>query len=227
MRPILVADDNASICDILSDYIKNEGYPALTASTGEDAVRVFLENRPCLVLLDVMLPDIDGLEVLRRIREVSQTPVLLVTARGEDSQRISGLDSGADDYIVKPFSPGEVMARVRSALRRTPPEGSDETLCAGGLAIDLPKQSATLNGAPLTLTRKELELLWTLCSQPGRVFTRDNLLTMVWGYEHMGNDRAVDTHIKRLRAKLDERPHPAFAIKTVWGVGYTLEVKSA
>lgn len=227
MQPILIVDDNESICAILADYVRKEGYEAITAFNGEDGVKLFVQNHPCLVLLDVMLPDIDGFTVLRRIRAVSDVPILLITAKGEDADRVEGLDLGADDYVVKPFSPSEVMARVRAALRRVPPAASEKTLSIGELSINLAKRSASVGGTPVVLTNKEMELLWTLASQPGRVFTRDNLLTMVWGYRHMGNDRSVDTHIKRLRAKIDIYEHPAFVIKTVWGLGYTLEVVKA
>ena len=152
-------------------------------------------------------------------------PILLITAKDEDADRILGLDIGADDYIVKPFSPGEVMARIRAVLRRIPAVEEKETLVVGGLSIHLPSLSVALSGHKLNLTRREVELLYTLASAPGRVFTRDNLLTMVWGYEFLGNYRAVDSHIKRLRAKLDVYPHESFAIATVWGAGYKFERK--
>ena len=147
----------------------------------------------------------------------------MITAKDEDADRILGLDIGADDYIVKPFSPGEVMARIRAVMRRIPAGEKDETLVIGTLSIHMPSLSVTLDGHKLNLTRREVELLYTLASAPGRVFTRDNLLTMIWGYEFAGNYRAVDSHIKRLRAKLDAYPHPFFSIATVWGAGYRFE----
>ena len=225
MNPILVVDDNEQIVDILSQYIKKEGWPMLAAKTGEEALGLFDAAEPSLILLDIMLPGMDGLEVCRRIRRVSSVPILMITARDEDADRILGLDIGADDYIVKPFSPGEVMARIRAVLRRIPAAEEKETLLIGELSIHLPSLSVTLSSHKLNLTRREVELLYTLASAPGRVFTRDNLLTMVWGYEFVGNYRAVDSHIKRLRAKLDAYPHESFAIATVWGAGYKFERK--
>lgn len=225
VNPILVVDDNEQIVDILSQYIKKEGWPMLAARTGEEALDLFDAAGPSLILLDIMLPGIDGLEVCRRIRRVSSVPILMITAKDEDADRILGLDIGADDYIVKPFSPGEVMARIRAVLRRIPAVEEKETLVVGELSIHLPSLSVALSGHKLNLTRREVELLYTLASAPGRVFTRDNLLTMVWGYEFLGNYRAVDSHIKRLRAKLDAYPHESFAIATVWGAGYKFERK--
>lgn len=223
VNPILVVDDNAQIVDILSQYIKKEGWPMLAAKTGEDALALFDAAEPSLILLDIMLPGLDGLEVCRRIRRVSSVPILMITAKDEDADRILGLDIGADDYIVKPFSPGEVMARIRAVLRRIPAAAEKEMLVIGELSIHLPSLSVTLSGHKLNLTRREVELLYTLAASPGRVFTRDNLLTIVWGYEFAGNYRAVDSHIKRLRAKLDTYPHDTFTIATVWGAGYKFE----
>ncbi len=223
VNPILVVDDNAQIVDILSQYIKKEGWPMLAAKTGEEALALFDAAEPSLILLDIMLPGLDGLEVCRRIRRVSSVPILMITAKDEDADRILGLDIGADDYIVKPFSPGEVMARIRAVLRRIPAAAEKEMLVIGELSIHLPLLSVTLSGHKLNLTRREVELLYTLAASPGRVFTRDNLLTIVWGYEFAGNYRAVDSHIKRLRAKLDAYPHDTFTIATVWGAGYKFE----
>ena len=223
MNPILVVDDNEQIVDILSQYIKKEGWPMLAAKTGEEALALFDAAEPSLILLDIMLPGLDGLEVCRRIRRVSSVPILMITAKDEDADRILGLDIGADDYIVKPFSPGEVMARIRAVLRRIPAAAEKEMLVIGELSIHLPSLSVTLSGHKLNLTRREVELLYTLAASPGRVFTRDNLLTIVWGYEFAGNYRAVDSHIKRLRAKLDAYPHDTFTIATVWGAGYKFE----
>lgn len=223
MNPILVVDDNEQILDILTQYIKKEGWALLTAKTGEEALSLFDAAQPVLILLDIMLPGIDGLEVCRRIRQVSSVPILMITAKDEDADRILGLDIGADDYIVKPFSPGEVMARIRAVMRRIPASEKDETLVIGTLSIHMPSLSVTLDGHKLNLTRREVELLYTLAGAPGRVFTRDNLLTMIWGYEFAGNYRAVDSHIKRLRAKLDAYPHLFFSIATVWGAGYRFE----
>ncbi len=223
MNPILIVDDNEQILKILTQYIESEGWPYLTARSGEEALALFDAASPSLMLLDIMLPGIDGLEVCRRIRLVSNLPILMITARDEDADRILGLDIGADDYIVKPFSPGEVMARIRAVLRRLADHVPSETLVIGSLSIHLPSLSVSLDGHKLSLTRKETELLYTLAAAPGRVFTRDNLLTLVWGYEHVGNYRAVDSHIKRLRQKLDAYPHDFFSIATVWGTGYKFE----
>ena len=225
VNPILIVDDNEQIVQILVQYVKAEGWPCLTARSGEEALSLFDAAAPSLILLDIMLPGIDGMEVCRRIRSVSSVPILMITARDEDADRILGLDIGADDYIVKPFSPGEVMARIRAVMRRLPAEKNQETLVIGTLSIHLPSLSVTLDGHRLALTRREVELLYTLASSPGRVFTRDNLLTLVWGYEHVGNYRAVDSHIKRLRQKLDAYPHDFFSIATVWGTGYKFERK--
>lgn len=223
MNPILVVDDNEQILEILSRYIQQEGWPMVAARSGEEALSLFESVQPSLILLDLMLPGIDGLEVCRRIRCTSSVPILMITARDEDADRILGLDIGADDYIVKPFSPGEVMARIRAVIRRLQIPAGNETLALCGLTIHMPSLTVTVEGQRITLTRREVELLWTLASAPGRVFTRDNLLTMVWGYEYMGNYRAVDSHIKRLRQKLDQIPHDQFAIATVWGTGYKFE----
>ena len=223
MNPILIVDDNEQILQILAQYVKAEDWPYLTAKSGEEALALFDAAEPSLILLDIMLPGMDGLAVCRRIRSTSSVPIIMITAKDEDADRILGLYIGADDYIVKPFSPGEVMARIRAVLRRLPAQEGRETLVIGTLSIHLPSLSVTLNGQKLALTRKEVELLFTLASSPGRVFTRDNLLTLVWGYEHAGNYRAVDSHIKRLRQKLDAYPHDFFSIATVWGTGYKFE----
>ena len=223
MNPILIVDDNEQIVRILTQYTQAEGWPCLAARTGEEALSLCDSAAPSVILLDIMLPGIDGLEVCRRIRHVSGVPIIMITARDEDADRILGLDIGADDYIVKPFSPGEVMARIRAVLRRLPAQTGSETLVIGSLAIHLPSLSVSLDGHKLSLTRKETELLYTLAASPGRVFTRDNLLTLVWGYDHVGNYRAVDSHIKRLRQKLDVYPHDFFSIATVWGTGYKFE----
>lgn len=223
MNPILVVDDNEQILEILTKYIQTEGWPMLAARSGEEALALFDAAEPSIILLDIMLPGIDGLEVCRRIRQVSKVPILMITARDEDADRILGLDIGADDYIVKPFSPGEVMARIRAVRRRLNVQDGSDTLVVGNLTIHLPSLSVAIDGHKVNLTRREVELLWTLASSPGRVFTRDNLLTLVWGYEYIGNYRAVDSHIKRLRQKLDAFPHDSFSIGTVWGTGYKFE----
>jgi len=228
MTTVLIADDNAQIVSILEEYSKKEGYRTLTAADGEQALQLFRQEGPDVVLLDVMMPKLDGFAVCREIRRESDTPVIMVTARGEDFERIMGLDIGADDYIVKPFSPGEVMARIRSVLRRMQRGGdSGHVLEKGTLRVDLDNYQATLNGEKINLTKKELELLWTLASSPGRAFSRENLLNQLWGYDYFGDSRTVDSHIKRLRQKLDAHPHPGWSIATIWGVGYRFEEKDA
>ncbi|MGI6671445.1 MAG: response regulator transcription factor [Christensenellales bacterium] len=228
MTTVLIADDNAQIVSILEEYSKKEGYRTLTAADGERALQLFRQEAPDVVLLDVMMPKLDGFAVCREIRRESDTPVIMVTARGEDFERIMGLDIGADDYIVKPFSPGEVMARIRSVLRRMQRGGdSGHVLEKGTLRVDLGNYQATLNGEKINLTKKELELLWTLASSPGRAFSRESLLNQLWGYDYFGDSRTVDSHIKRLRQKLDVHPHPGWNIATIWGVGYRFEEEDA
>ena len=227
MPNILIADDNKQIVSILSEYAKKEGFTVFTASDGEEAVRAFGKNKFDIVLLDVMMPKKDGFEVCREIRKASSTPIIMITARGEDFERIMGLDIGADDYIVKPFSPGEAMARIRAILRRierTSESPSVQLLKFDNLEINLDEFIVHINEKAVELTKKEIEILWTLADNINKVFSRDNLLNSLWGYEYYGDNRTVDSHIKRLRAKLDEYPHPNWDIKTVWGVGYKFEV---
>ena len=226
MKTILVSDDNPQINEILQKYLKSEGYAVVTAQDGQQALDLFFSHAPNLVLLDVMMPKLDGFTVCQRIRKVSDVPILMITAKGEDEDRISGLDFGADDYIVKPFSTGELMARIRAVLRRSTEKTSRRNVFVANLLIQPELSLVKIGEQSVPLTRKELDLLWILASNPGRVFTRDNLLTMAWGYNTESTDRTIDTHIKRLRAKLDEFDHPAWQIKTVWGVGYQFEVKA-
>lgn len=224
MKTILVSDDNPQINEILQKYLKSEGYAVVTAQDGQQALDLFFSHAPDLVLLDVMMPKLDGFSVCQQIRRVSDVPILMITARGEDEDRISGLDLGADDYIVKPFSTGELMARIRAVLRRSSEKTSHRNIFIANLLIQPELSLVKIGGQTVPLTRKELDLLWILASTPGRVFTRDNLLAMAWGYNTESTDRTIDTHIKRLRAKLDEFDHPMWQIKTVWGVGYQFEV---
>ncbi len=222
---ILIADDNKQITSILSQYAEKEGYEVETAEDGQEVLDKFDDESINLILLDVMMPKIDGFEVCRLIREKSMVPIIMITARSEDFEKIMGLDIGADDYIIKPFSPSEVMARVRAILRRliqdNPP--SKSVLQIDNLVIDLSAYLVKIEGAEVKLTKKEIELLWTLASTRNKVFTRDNLLNSLWGYDYYGESRTVDTHIKRLRAKLEEFPHPKWDITTIWGVGYKFE----
>jgi DNA-binding response OmpR family regulator len=226
MAKILIADDNVQITSILSEYAAKEGHLIATAYSGTEALANFHTFQPDLVLLDVMMPGMDGFEVCREIRKTHMTPVIMVTARGEDFERIMGLDIGADDYILKPFSPSEVMARIRAVLRRVDqPKTIDEQLFSfSNLTIQLDGYQVLIDGKNLPLTKKEVEILWTLATNQNKAFSRDNLLNSLWGYDYFGDTRTVDSHMKRLRSKLDAYPHPSWEIKTIWGVGYKFEV---
>ncbi|MBQ9119359.1 MAG: response regulator transcription factor [Lachnospiraceae bacterium] len=230
MQYILIADDNPDITDVLAAYAAKEGYEPVIASDGEEALTKFEQYSPEIILLDVMMPKLDGYAVCRKIREVSEVPVILITARGEDFERIMGLDIGADDYIVKPFSPSEVMARVRAILRRMTKKeigpASKNILTIADLMINLDEYSLSIDGQKVSLTKKEIETMWTLASNPNKVFTRDNLLDSLWGFDYYGDSRTVDSHIKRLRAKLNAVQHPSWSIETIWGVGYKFELKN-
>ncbi|RPF47934.1 winged helix family two component transcriptional regulator [Hydrogenoanaerobacterium saccharovorans] len=228
MSTILIADDNKQITSILQEYAKKEGYSPVTAYDGADVLLKFEQNKPDVILLDVMMPKMDGFEVCREIRKISTVPIIMITARGEDFEKIMGLDIGADDYIVKPFSPSEVMARVRAILRRINREEANpaQIFEFDNLKINLDEYSACVNNEDILLTKKEIELLWTLATNKNKVFSRDNLLNALWGYDYFGDNRTVDSHIKRLRAKLDVQEHPSWEIKTIWGVGYKFEVKN-
>lgn len=229
MQYILIADDNPDITDVLAAYAKKENFEPIIASDGEEAVRLFNKYNPAVVLLDVMMPKEDGYEVCRKIRDKSDIPVILITARGEDFEKIMGLDIGADDYIVKPFSPSEVMARVRAVIRRMTKnvkesEEEGQVLTVGDLTINLDEYTLYIGSVKMSMTKKEIETMWTLANNPNKVFTRDNLLDSLWGFDYFGDSRTVDSHIKRLRAKLDQVEHPAWNIKTIWGVGYKFEI---
>jgi DNA-binding response OmpR family regulator len=226
MAIMLIADDNRQITSILEEYAKNEGYDVKVAYDGKKAIEVFNTFNPNVVLLDVMMPLMDGFEVCREIRKHSNVPIIMITARGEDFERIMGLDIGADDYIVKPFSPGEVMARVRAIMRRLMSEDKNgrQVFNYNDLQINMEDYIVKIKGNNVSLTKKEIEILWTLVSNRNKVFTRDNLLNSLWGYDYYGDNRTVDSHIKRLRSKLDEFEHENWEIKTIWGVGYKFEV---
>lgn len=229
MNKILIADDNQQITSILANYARKEAFEPLVALDGQQALELFEQHEKNIdvVLLDVMMPKLDGFEVCRELRRRSMVPIIMVTARGEDFERIMGLDIGADDYILKPFSAGEVMARVRAILRRVQPREAEQQnlYSVGNLVIDLDKYLVTIGGADVTLTKKEVELLWTLAKNSSKVFSRENLLDSIWGYDYFGDSRTVDSHIKRLRAKVDKFEHEEWEIKTIWGVGYRFEEK--
>ncbi|WP_434512766.1 response regulator transcription factor [Desulfitobacterium sp. AusDCA] len=226
-KSILIADDHEDILEILQRYVNKEGYSPILAHDGEEAILKFKECNPVLILLDVMMPIIDGFEVCRKIREASNVPIIMITAKGEDGDRIMGLDIGADDYIVKPFSPAEVMARIRAVLRRIDvlEEEMKDIIRLPGLEIDISSYEVMVKGENVNLTKKEIEILWLLAGNPGKVFSRDNLLDRVWGYDYFGDARTVDTHIKRLRSKIDFSQSLNWDIKTIWGVGYKFEIK--
>lgn len=228
MEYILIADDNEDITDILGNYVKREGFEPIVAADGLEAYDAYKKYSPCVILLDVMMPNMDGFDVCRKIRKDSNVPIILISAKGEDFEKIMGLDIGADDYIVKPFSPSEVMARVRAVLRRMKnvleaESNSENEIRLGDLRINLDEYTLYINENQMKLTKKEIETMWMLASNPNKVFTRDNLLDSLWGYDYYGDSRTVDSHIKRLRAKLDEVEHPDWSIKTIWGMGYKLE----
>ncbi len=228
-KRILVVDDDPHVREIAGLYLKKEGFTVAFAADGEAAVKSVAEQRPDLIVLDLMLPKKDGLEVCRELRGSSPVPIIMLTARSEDVDRIVGLEMGADDYVTKPFNPRELTARVKAVLRRSAPgfQGQgNEALNYPGLTVDMARYSVVVDGEPLALTPKEVEVLFTLAKSPGRVFTREQLLQTVWGYDFFGDARTVDTHVKRLRQKLGagggEDSHP-WRIATVWGVGYKFE----
>lgn len=226
MTKILIADDNKQITSILEEYVKKEGYTSVIAHDGDDAIEQFEKEHPDIILLDVMMPKKDGFEVCREIRTVSNVPIIMVTARSEDFEKIMGLDIGADDYIVKPFSPSEIMARVRAILRRINREDdkTEQTFSYENLNINLNDYIVTIDNKVIPLTKKEVELIWTLSTNKNKVFSRENLLNSLWGYDYIGENRTVDSHIKRLRAKVDINKDSNWHIKTIWGVGYKFEV---
>lgn len=226
MTSILIADDNRQLVSVLSEYCTKEGYRVFKAYDGQEALELFRREAIDLVLLDVMMPKIDGFEICKQIRSTSTVPIIMITAKGEDYDKIMGLDIGADDCIVKPFSPGEIMARIRAILRRINLTNEGKQFFSySNLKINLDKLLVTIDDVPINLTKKEIELLWQMATRKNRVFTRDNLLDLVWGADYYGDSRTVDTHIKRLRAKLSVIDHPNWEIKTVWGYGYKFEAK--
>jgi DNA-binding response OmpR family regulator len=218
-QSVLVVEDEQSIASFVSLYLKNAGYRVRTAATGGDALAQVAAEQPSLICLDLMLPDIDGIEVCRRIRQRSDVPILMLTARDEDVDKIIGLEVGADDYLTKPFNPRELVARVKAILRRAQSdtrERESRVLQHGRLAIDSGRREVRVGDAEIQLAPKEFDLLWELLDHKGLVLTRDQLLERVWGYTFAGDTRTVDVHVRQLRRKLgDDSP-----IVTVWGVGY-------
>lgn len=226
MRQMLIADDNQAIIDILTVFAAKDGWQVTAVNDGDAALAAGRTGRFDVILLDVMLPKRDGFSVCRALRTALDVPILMITARGEDYDRIMGLDTGADDYIVKPFSAAEVMARVRAVLRRLERSAAPaaRTLTRGSLTLLLDEERVLIAGQAIILTKKEFDILCLLAENKSRVFSRDHLLESLWGYDYEGDTRTVDTHIKRLRAKLAKALHPDWEIRTVWGVGYAFEV---
>ena len=221
MTTVLVVDDEPIVRDVIVRYLEREGFRTLEAGDGESARRAVESGTPNLVVLDVMLPGMDGLTLCRWIRSRSDLPVIMLTARGEEADRIVGLELGADDYITKPFSPRELAARVRTVLRRTQPTvPRDERLSFDGLDLDAGTREVHRNGKALRLTAKEFDLLWFLASNPRHVFSRDQLMDRVWGYEAALDTGTVTVHIRRLREKIEVDPSRPQFLETVWGVGY-------
>ena len=226
MTKILVVDDDRHIAELISLYLRKEGFDTMEAYNGREAVEIFPVYAPFLVLLDLMLPGMDGYQVCEEIRRVSSVPIIMLTAKGETFDKVRGLELGADDYIVKPFEPNELVARVKAVLRRYEKKDNDDSK---GHAIDLPNlhinpinHIAIYHGQELELPPKEFELLYYLASHPGRPFSREELLSACWGYDFAGDTRTVDVHVMRVREKLNKGDE--WGIKTVWGIGYKLEV---
>lgn len=223
---ILIVDDDTNICELLRLYIEKEGYQAVLAHDGEQAIEVFSKEQPNLVLLDIMMPKLDGWQVCREIRKTSDCPIIMITAKGEVFDKILGLELGADDYVVKPFEAKEVVARIRAVLRRT---GANEVEAVkevnwDKLSINLTNYELKVDGVAVDTPPKEMELLYHLASNPNKVYTRDQLLDQVWGFEYYGDSRTVDVHVKRIREKIDG-VSDKWELRTVWGVGYKFEVK--
>ena len=225
-QKILIVDDDQNICELLRLYLAKEGYETLIAHDGEKALELFEQNKPNMVLLDVMMPRMDGWEVCRRIRAQGNTPIIMLTAKGETFDKVLGLELGADDYVVKPFDSKEVVARIKAVLRRCSAgeENRDGIIRYDNLSVDMSRYELKVKDKVVDAPPKELELLSFLASHPNRVFTRDQLLDEVWGFEYYGDSRTIDVHIKRLREKL-EGASDQWSLKTVWGVGYKFEVK--
>ena len=222
---ILVIDDDRNILAIIELYLKKAGFNVATCTTGYDAMQTFRNTKPTLVVLDVMLPGQDGWSILHEIRQESTTPVIMLTAKGDTGERVRGLELGADDYIAKPFDSNELVARIKAVLRRfAPATESERAITLPDLTISLENYSVTLDGEQLEMPPKEIELLYFLASHSGRVFTREQLLEQVWGFDFFGDSRTVDVHVKRIREKLGERE--TWQLKTVWGVGYKFDVRS-
>ncbi len=225
-QTILVVDDDPNIAQLVKLYLEKEGYEVTVETRGDDAVAAFQKNPPNLMLLDIMLPGMDGWQVCRAIRQTSSIPIIMLSAKDETFDKVLGLELGADDYITKPFEGKELVARVKAVLRRAGPgENEKDILSFPGLSISLEKYEVYYQGKLLDMPPKELEVLYFLASHQNRVFTREQLLEQVWGFDFFGDSRTVDVHIKRLREKLQDSEALGWQIRTVWGVGYKFEVK--
>ncbi len=223
-QKILIVDDDENVTELISLYLNKEGYDTKMVHSGSQALSVFLSYAPNLVILDLMLPGKDGYDVCKEIRQVSNTPIIMLTAKGETFDKILGLELGADDFMIKPFDTKELTARVKAVLRRyTPQREKSKQIILEHLDINLTNYSVLYNETKLEMPPKELELLYFLAASPNQVFTREQLLNRIWGYEYLGDTRTVDVHIKRIREKISENEF--WAIKTVWGIGYKFEVK--
>ena len=223
----LIADDDRNICELLRIYLEKEGFAVVLAGNGEEALSKFDEDEPDILLLDVMMPKLDGWQVCRELRKKSECPIIMITAKGETFDKVLGLELGADDYVVKPFEPKEIVARVKAVLRRTgkaSAENDKKEVNYDKLTVNMTKYELKVDGKVVDTPPKELELLFHLASNPNRVYTRDQLLDEDWGFEYYGASRTVDVHIKRLREKL-EGVSEKWTLKTVWGVGYKFETK--
>lgn len=217
---ILAIDDDKNVLTILEMYLRKEGYNVYTCERGDEAIRRFRECQPQLVILDVMLPGLDGWQVLEQIRKDSSVPVIMLTAKSDTIDRIQGLDHGADDYVVKPFDGKELAARVKAVLRRAGGNDSERCVSFEGLSVSLDNYSVMLEGKQIEMPPKEIELLYFLAAREGKVFTREQLLEQVWGFDFFGDSRTVDVHVKRIREKLGDKES---WLRTVWGVGYKFE----
>ena len=223
-KKILIVEDEANIRELLRLYLEREGYTVLEAENGVEGIKKWKSDKPDMLLLDVMMPVMDGWAVCKEIRAESDVPIIMLTAKGETADRVSGLEMGADDYIVKPLEMPEVIARVRAVFRRIAPDDAPEKLSFDNLVIDKQAYDLVIKGKRVDAPPKEIELLYFLASSPNRVFTRAQLLDDVWGFDYFGDTRTVDVHVKRLREKL-EGVSDKWELKTVWGVGYKFETK--
>jgi len=226
MLKILLVDDDPNIRQLVNLYLEKEGFEVTMAARGDEALKLFKESPPSLILLDIMLPGMDGWQVCREVRKVSNIPIIMLTAKDETFDKVLGLELGADDYVAKPFDMKELVARIKAVSRRfQAADTPDRELAFPGLTVNIDQYTVKFMGRELEMPPKELELLHFLASHPGMVFTREQLLEQVWGYDYFGDSRTVDVHVKRLREKLGEGESLGWMIKTVWGVGYKFEVK--